>query len=138
MDQEFQYQADERSVTFEIQENVYPLDAIYGAAYLFIDRCYVFLNRPADAVVSVRLKTKEHGADEQVLDALAGEFANELLNQAFRARLAESTGKIREYYVARAFFSEPRPNNNIDAILAELDSEELKAGDLAVQVPWKE
>jgi len=138
MDHEFQYQADERSVIFEIQENVYPLDAIYGAAYLFIDRCYVFLKRPADAVVSVRLKTKEPAADERVLDALAGEFANELLNQAFRARLAESTGKIREYYVARAFFAEPRPSNNIDAILAELDSEELKAGDLAVQVPWKE
>ena len=137
MDQEFQYQADERSVTFEIQEGVYPLDAIYGAAYLFIDRCYVFLKRPADSVVSVRLKTKEPAANAEVLDALAGEFANELLNQAFRFRLAESTGKIREYYVARAFFSEPR-NNNIDAILAELDAEELKAGDLQVQVPWKE
>jgi His-Xaa-Ser system protein HxsD len=136
MDRDFQYEVDERSVTFDVEESVYPLDAIYGAAYLFIDRCFVFLSRTADAVVSVRLKTKEKTTTDD-LDALAGEFANELLNQSFRARLAESTGKIREYYVARAFFGEPRVTS-IDAILAELDKEELHAGDVEVHVPWKD
>lgn len=137
MDHEFQYDAGERSVTFDLQESVYPLDAIYGTAYVFIDRCYVFLARPSDGIVTVRLKTKEPSPDTAALDALAGEFANELLNQAFRARLAESTGKIREMYVSRAFFTEPRATS-IDAILAELDKEELNAGDVDVRVPWKE
>lgn len=136
MDEQFQYEAADRSITFELQESVYPLDAIYGTAYLFIDRCYVFLTRPADAIVSVRLKSKDVAVTPETLDALAGEFVNELLNQAFRARLAESTGKIREYYVSRAFFAEARPAS-IDAILAELDKEELRAGDVEVQVPWK-
>ena len=137
MDHEFRYEASEQSIAFDLQEAVYPLDAIYGAAYIFIDRCHVFLTRPADAVVRVRLKMKDGPASAAVLDALAGEFANELLNQTLRARLAESTGKIREYYVARAFFAERR-NSDIDAILAELDKEELHAGDVSVSVPWKE
>jgi His-Xaa-Ser system protein HxsD len=137
IDHDFQYSIDDRSVTFEVQEKLYPLDAIYGAAYLFVGKCFVFLKRTADAVVSVRLKTKDAAVTTEVLDALAGEFANELLNQTLRARLSESTGKIREYYVARAFFAEPRVSS-IDAILAELDKEELHAGDVEVRVPWKE
>lgn len=136
MDEQFQYEASDRSVKFDVQEGIYPLDAIYGTAYLFIDRCYVFMSRPAEAVVSVRLKSKDAAVTEEGLEALAGEFANELLNQAFRAKLAESTGKIREYYISRAFFAESRPAS-IDAILAELDKEELRAGDVEVQVPWK-
>jgi hypothetical protein len=71
------------------------------------------------------------------LEAMAGQFANELLNQVLRLRVAESTAKIREYYMARAFFSEP-PRPNIDAILAELDAEEMDADPLEIRLPWDE
>jgi len=71
------------------------------------------------------------------LDALAGEFVNELLSQATRLRLSQETARIREYYTAaalRAAASAP----SVDDLLAELDSEELGDDPLEIQVPWEE
>lgn len=129
------FSTEAQQVSFTVQESLFPVDAIYGAAYLFVDRCWVYLSRPADAQVGVHLKPKPDG--ETDLDALAGEFANELLNQSLRARIGESTATIREYYMARAFFTTP-VQSSIDALLAELDAEELEDDDLEISVPWEE
>jgi His-Xaa-Ser system protein HxsD len=132
--EELVYDSDGRRVAFTLDEELYPRDAIFGAAYLFIDRCFVFLARPADRMVQVRLKGK---SPEMDLEALAGEFANALLDQVLRFRVAESTGKLREYAFARAFFTTPA-QSSIDQLLAELDDEELEEDDLEVAVPWEQ
>ncbi len=129
----------ERRVSFTLDEDLYPRDAIYGAAYLFVDRCYIFLDKPTDRQVEVRLRTKPGtDADEAALEALAGEFANELLNQVLRVRIGNSTARLREYYLARAFFHNQSDTSAIDALLAELDDEELADDDLEIAVPWQE
>lgn len=133
---ELQFNLDKNQVSFNIHEELFVLDAVYGAAYLFVDRCWMFLTRPADNVVGVHLKTKE-AAEESELESLAGEFANELLNQAIRVRIGESTSTIREYTMARAFFTAP-VQSSIDALLAELDAEELEEDELEISVPWEE
>jgi His-Xaa-Ser system protein HxsD len=130
----FHYAVGDRGVGFVLDEALYPLDAIYGAAYLFVDRCWIFLERPADARVQVRLRLKSDGADQD-LHALAGEFANELLNQVVRGRVGLETATIREYYLARAFFGDDT-RASIDALLAELDAEELDDDPLEIEVPW--
>lgn len=132
---ELQYSTEAEQVSFTVPESLIPLDAVYGAAYLFVDRCWVFLTRPGDAEVGVHLKPKPDG--EADLDALAGEFANELLNQSLRVRIGESTASLREYYMARAFFTTP-VQSSIDALLAELDAEELEDDDLEISVPWED
>ena len=131
---ELTYLEDGRRVSFTLDETLYPLDAIYGAAYLFVDRCYLFLDRPADRKVEVRLRPRQEG---EALEALAGEFANELLNQVLRHRISASTSRIREYYMARAFFSAPA-QASIDQLLAELDAEEMADDDLEISVPWED
>ena len=73
------YSLTEGQVSFLVHEELFSLDAVYGAAYLFVDRCWLFFTRPADKQVGVHLKSKSE-ADESALEALAGEFANELLN----------------------------------------------------------
>lgn len=113
---ELTYLEDGRRVSFTLDETLYPLDAIYGAAYLFVDRCYLFLDRPGDQKVEVRITPRQAG-DRDSLASLAGEFANELLNQVLRQRVSESTRRIREYYMARAFFSAPA-QASIDQLLA--------------------
>lgn len=134
--EELTYRADERRVSFVLDEELYPRDAIYGAAYLFVDRCFLFLSRPSDRMVEVRLKPKSLDAvSTEALDALAGEFANELLNQVVRQRVGDATRDIREYYMARAFFGD-ESRSSIDALLAELDAEELEEDELEVSVPW--
>lgn len=125
----------ERRVSFTVSEELYPLDAIQGAAYLFIDRCYVWLDRPADRQVQVVLRSKESSTEEQ-LQALAGEFANELLNQSLRKNIGESNGKIREFIMARAFFAADVPST-VDRLLAELDAEEMASDSLEISVPWE-
>ena len=123
-------------ISFEVDESVYPLEAIYGACYLFVEKCFIYLSRPKVDVVSVRLTSREQATSSQ-LDSLAGEFANELLSQATRLRLSQSTARIREYYTAaalRAAASAP----SIDDLLAELESEELGDDPLEIMVPWEE
>jgi His-Xaa-Ser system protein HxsD len=129
------YRVEARSVEFTVDEELYPRSAIYGAAYLFVARCFVFLARAGAGAVAVRLKTRE-AADEAALDALAGEFANELLNQSLRDQIARSTAPIREYYMARAFAAQ-ESHASIDALLAELDKEELEEASLEIRVPWE-
>lgn len=133
---DFEYTRDERSVAFVLDEAVHPLDAIYGASYLFIDRCYVFLRAVAGGKVEVRLRSRSP-LDPDGLDALARGFARELLDQGVRLRLADSTAALREYYVSRALFVEP-PRPSIDAILAELDAEDPALDPLDIGLPWDE
>jgi len=119
-----------------VDESVYPLEAVYGACYLFVEKCFVYLSRAKPGVVKVRLTSREPATPAE-LDALAGEFANELLSQATRLRLAQATARIREYYAAaalRAAASAP----SIDDLLAELESEELGEDPLQIMVPWEE
>lgn len=134
--EELSYSTDGTRVSFVLDEALYPRDAVYGAAYLFVDRCFVFLSRPADDQVEVRLKPKPDAAIQD-LGVLAGEFANELLNQVVRIRVGESTAQIREYYMAKAFFADSN-QTSIDALLAELDDEELEEDPLEISVPWEE
>ena len=134
--EELTYALDERRVSFVVDEDLYPKDAIYGAAYLFVDRCFVFLERPEDGKVEVRLKSKADGVETPELEALAGEFANELLNQVLRLKVSQATGKIRDYYIGRAFFGDDT-RASIDALLAELDAEELDEDPLEIDVPWE-
>ena len=121
--------------SFDVDETVYSLEAIYGAAYLFVDRCFVFLSRPKPQVVNVRLTTRA-AATAAEIEVLAGEFMNEMLSQATRLRLSQATARIREYYTAaalRAAASAP----SVDDLLAELDAEELEDDPLEISVPWE-
>ncbi len=70
----------------EVDASLYPLEAVYGAAYVFIDRCYVFLDRPAAGKVRIVLTPKEKG-DDADLRTWVGELANELLSAAWRHQI---------------------------------------------------
>jgi His-Xaa-Ser system protein HxsD len=123
-------------IAFAVDESVYPLEAVYGASYVFLEKCFVYLSRAKPQVVDVRLTSRE-SAKPAELDALAGEFANELLAQTIRQRLSQSSSRIREYYTAaalRAATSAP----SVDDLLAELESEELLEDPLEIMVPWEE
>lgn len=77
------------SVSLTLDSTLYPRQAIYGAAYIFIDRCFVFLDRPEEGKVRVVLAARESVEDEQALRSLVGEFANELLSCAWRHQITE-------------------------------------------------
>ncbi len=78
--------ATERSVSVTLDAEIYPLQAVYGAAYIFIDRCYVFIDRPQPGRLRVTLAAKQD-AEPEALRAVVGEFANELLSCAWRHQI---------------------------------------------------
>src|SRR3954453_11372867 len=83
-----------------LQVRVYDADAVARAAHRFTDRCYVHIEYEDDKHLLCRLKAKRPADD---LDALAGEFANEALDQTLRARLAAETEQVRLLLLAHAF-----------------------------------
>jgi His-Xaa-Ser system protein HxsD len=89
-----------RSVTLEVDAEVHSRDAVFGAAYVFIDRCYVWLDKAADGKLKVEL-TARPGQDVS-LEALAGEFGNELLAQSTRATVYEHNAQLVQAIVNRA------------------------------------
>lgn len=94
--------AAEASVHLQVDEALYPLQAVYGAAYVFLDRCYVFLDRPEPGRVRVSLSARGGDAEPAALRALVGEFANELLSCAWRHQITQDNRVLLETVTLQA------------------------------------
>lgn len=92
----------EGTAVVQLDASLYPLAAVYGAAYVFIDRCYVLLDRPADGRVRVTLTSKDPAPSAEDLRALVGELGNELLACAFRHALAQDNRVVVETVTMQA------------------------------------
>lgn len=130
------------SVSLRLDAQLYPLGALYAAAYVFIDRCYVLLDRPAPAEFRATLTWKKGEPPDGALDALAGEFANELLSCAWRAKIAEESRQVIEAATARALSGAMGPNGVTPPTLDELEkfdfSEEAFEDPLGIAMSWEE
>jgi His-Xaa-Ser system protein HxsD len=126
-----------RAVSLRVQGSIYPLSAIYAAAYIFIDRCFVLLDKPDPTFVRVTLSVKKGEANAEVLTALAGEFANELLSCAWRAKIAEESRSLIESATAQALRGAMGPPSLDD--LEKFDfSEEAFEDPLGIAMSWEE
>jgi His-Xaa-Ser system protein HxsD len=126
----------EGAVELELDEGLYPKDAIYGAAYVFIDRCYVHLDRAGDRRVKVTLRSKKGAPlDSQ---ACAGELENELLAQAWRRQILDENRQLVEAITTRALGGAAGPPG-LDELLA-MDIGEATAFDdpLGIAMSWEE
>jgi His-Xaa-Ser system protein HxsD len=127
----------EAAVTFVADSTVYPLDAVYGASYVFIDRCYVLLDRPTSDQIRVTLSSKEPPADSAALRALVGEFVNELLTCAWRHDISKQNRAVIESVTMQAFAGAMGPPS-----LEELESfdftDEPFEDPLGIAQSWEE
>ncbi|MCK5449251.1 His-Xaa-Ser system protein HxsD [Candidatus Pacearchaeota archaeon] len=87
-------------VLIEINPEIYLLEVVYSAAYVFLDRAYIRLDGDADKKIIVELRPKE----DYSLEQLKNEFNNELLNYAFHKSQIENSGDIRNILMQRALF----------------------------------
>ncbi len=124
------------SVALRVDAAAYPLDALYGAAYVFIDRCYVLLDKP-DGSWRVTLSWKKGEPAPEQLRALVGEFANELLSCAWRAKIAQESRSIIESVTAQALGGAMGPPSLDD--LEKFDfSEDAFEDPLGIAMSWEE
>lgn len=90
----------EAGIALSFEENLYPRDAVFGAAYTLLDRCFVHLDREGSKLL-VHLRPKP--GVSVAADQLAGEFEAEALAQAWRREIIKENQALLEGVTARAF-----------------------------------
>ncbi len=125
-------------VVLNINPKLYPLETIYSAAYIFLDRAYILLDGDPKTEIFIKLKPKE----KQDLEKLGGEFFNELINYADYQKRAEQTKKIRETLLQRALITNDpsvlEDDKEFDSLMEELDGEDYLDDPEGIAIPWEE
>ena len=119
-------------VKVKINAKIYPLEIIYSAAYVFLDRSYIIIDGDPNSEVIVTLKPK----DKTKCDNLADEFNNELVNYAHFKSKSDQNSDIRNMILQRALLTnDPNAMQEDDFPEADWDDE----GDVEdIAVPWEE
>ncbi|MBW2979897.1 hypothetical protein KY360_00590 [Candidatus Woesearchaeota archaeon] len=130
----------ENCCLISINPKIYPLDAIYSAAYVFLDKSYVLLDGDPKEKITVELRPKE----KQDLEKLGREFNNELLNYAQYKKQAELNKEIRQVLLQRALLTsetsparDTLPKEGEEEPLEELDENYLDDPE-GIAIPWEE
>ncbi len=121
-------------IVISVDPNLYPLKSIYGAAYVFLDRAYIFLDGEVKKEIYVHLKGKKRLTDKEIKN-LADEFLNELLNYSLRYQISKDNRKIREYILGAALIG--ASGDNIDES-TESCEKDWKKDPLGIAIPWEE
>lgn len=129
-----------------VNSKIYPLSTIYSASYVFIDRCFIFLDGDPNEEIIVKLTPKNTSSIK--LDVLAGEFLNELINYAFYEVQSKKNIPLRNTLLHAALLtnaginesnaSESEEFDKID--LSEIDDldDEVFDDPEGIAVPWEE
>lgn len=118
--------AETATLTVSLDIGLYPREVLYAAAYVFLDRAYVLLDRAGQRFL-VHLRGKQ-ALDEAALRALAGEFENELLAQALRRKVVKANQNIIETITTLAITSAAGANLGADDF-DDFDSASADAAD---------
>lgn len=137
----------EGKIIVKINPKIYPLDVVYSAAYVFLDKAYVLIDGDPKKEIIVELKPK----DGKSIDKLGDEFNNELLNYANYKKFSEKNKDIRTMIVQRAIvtndpeiITEKSDDDDLDEetkkLLKELEQEDDDFLDdpQGIAIPWEE
>lgn len=125
------------AVTVTVDDSLYPLDAVYGASYTFLDRCYVLLDRAAPSRTRITLTPKKEATTEAELRGWAGELTNELLSCAWRSQIVRENRAVIEAVTLQAISGAMGPPSLDD--LQDFDfSEEPFEDPLGIGLSWEE
>lgn len=109
---------DDGRIEFRVNKELYPLRAIYRAAYLFTDKYYIGLDQKEEVYI-IKFSAKDRKCDYDDV----GSFQNELLNQSLKSVLSDNTREIRELIVTRALYSSFLPEKNEEVVATSETSE---------------
>ena len=128
----------EGRATIDLDAGLYPLEAVYGAAYVFIDRCYVLLDRPEPTKLRVLLSPKRPDADVAAqLRDMVGELANELLSAAWRHQITQEN-RARIEAVTLSAISGAMGPPSLDDLESFDFTEEAFEDPLGIAMSWEE
>ena len=115
-------------IRIRVNLNIYSLEAVYGAAYSFLDKCYLYLDAGLKKEIIVQIKSKKN-LNKKKLEELGEDFLNKLLNYSLRYQISKSNRKIREYIVGTALLSTLGEGN---------EEKGWKEDPLEIATPWED
>ena len=127
----------EGAVHLRVDAQLYPLEAVYAAAYVFIARCWVLLDKPEPQRIRITLTAKQAGATADDLRALVGEFGNELLSCAWRHEITKTNRAMIEAVTMQAFAGAMGPPS-LDELAAFDFTDEPFDDPLGIAQSWEE
>ncbi|MBL9021580.1 MAG: hypothetical protein JNL21_05245 [Myxococcales bacterium] len=123
-------------LALRVPSSAYPRDAVYAAAFSFIDRAYVMLRRPDEAHIEIALRPKEGSA------AITAAELEEALGAAKLTVESAEAGRAWVEGIVLGAFGAPEPTETETAApaLPDLDPEDLAAFDdpLGIAKSWEE
>ena len=136
------FDADTNTAILSLDAGIYPIDTVYGAAYALIDRAFILLDKEARATGKgsrfiVRLRGKKP-LDQAAVEALSGEFGNELLSQALRRKVVKQNNKLIEEIVTQAIAGATGASLPQDFVDDDEDDLDFLDDPLGIAVPWEE
>lgn len=135
--EQHQIVVEDGAVRITLNRDVYPLDAVYGAAYVFIDRSFVLLDVVDGSRLCVELRGRKELRSEELRE-LAGMFANELLSQVWRQRVVEQNKDVIAAMTGRAMAGALGPPGLDDGDFAALGDGDAFDDPLGIAIPWEE
>lgn len=120
----FEIDNTDKSVFIKVNPKIYPLEVIYSAAYMFLDRAYVVIDGDPQSEVIVQIKAK----GKEDLKKIALEFENELVNYAVYVVQAARTDEIRKTIIQKAL-------GVVESQPEEVDDEPID-DPLGIAKPW--
>jgi His-Xaa-Ser system protein HxsD len=121
----FDIDLSEKTVSFEAARPFYSRKAVEIAAHVFESRAEVYLDE-APKAFSLTLKSRRVKIAEADLEALAGSFLNELLNQEYRFLVGGFNKKISDLISTQALFCARGGEKGVEPV-AEERTPEFKA-----------
>jgi His-Xaa-Ser system protein HxsD len=105
----------ENSAVFRVNPKIYPVDVVYSAAYIMIDRAFILLDGDPEKEIEIMIQCKKPG---QEIKTLVQEFNEELLNYSVYKVQSEKNKDLREILLKRVLIT-----NEVINCMKELEKE---------------
>jgi His-Xaa-Ser system protein HxsD len=92
----------EAKAIVNINPKVFPLEVVYAACYVLLDKAYFILDGDPEKEIKVIIRAKDSGIKKNELEKIALQLHDELINYATYAVQAARNQGVREAIIKRA------------------------------------
>jgi His-Xaa-Ser system protein HxsD len=103
-EQNFELNEKRQTALVSVNPKIYPLSAVFSAAYSMLDKAFVVLDGNPETEIVVSLKPRLN----QPLEQLARQFNDELISSAVNQSESKKTRLLRDEIIKQAFLGHSR------------------------------
>lgn len=134
----------ENECEIQLNPKIYPLDVVYSAAYVFLDKAFISFDGDPEKEVTVNIRPRKDQDPEKIAD----QFKNELINYLEYRVNFQRNKEVRDMIVQKALLANDPGLNNCQAEnfvddsdsfpFDENEDQDFLDDELGIAVPWEE